>query len=58
MNNKPDVSVGDGFKFGLGFTLGSFVASFIILPIFACIGFVVLSLLGTGLAGILEGLVP
>jgi hypothetical protein len=36
MNNKPDVSVGDGFKFGLDFTPGSFVA------------WVVLSLSGEG----------
>jgi hypothetical protein len=48
------VSIGDGFKFGLGFTLGSAVASFIILPILACIGFVAMSLLGGGLAGLLR----
>jgi len=58
MNKKPIITIGDGFKLGLGFTLGAFVASFIILPVFACIGFVVLSLLGTGLAGLLEGLGP
>ena len=55
MNNKIVVSIGGGFKFGLGFTLGSFVASFIVLPIFACIGFIVMTLLGGSLAALLGG---
>jgi len=50
MNKKNAVSIGDGFRFGLGFTLGSFVASFVILPIFACIGLTVMALLGGSLA--------
>ncbi len=47
------VTVMDGFKFGMGFTLGSLVISFIILPIFACVGFLVMTVLGGSLAAIL-----
>jgi hypothetical protein len=54
VDNKVNVSIGSGFKFGLGFTLGSFVASVIILPALACIGFVVMSLLGGTLAALLQ----
>lgn len=53
MANKVTVSITDGFKFGLGFTLGSFVASLIILPAFACAGFIIMSILGTSLAALL-----
>jgi len=37
----------------VGFTLGSFVASFIILPVFARIGFIVMTLLGGSLAALM-----
>ncbi len=53
MNNKITVTIGDGFKFGLGFTLGSFVASFIILPVFACVAFLVMTMLGGSLAALM-----
>ncbi len=55
-NNKVDVSVGSGFKFGLGFTLGSFVASMIILPALACLGFLVTSVIGGGLAAMMQNM--
>ncbi|GAB4434084.1 MAG: hypothetical protein Kow0031_15760 [Anaerolineae bacterium] len=56
MNSKP--TVGDGFKFGLGFTFGSFVASVILIPIFVCGGFVVMTLLGGTLGALLGSVGP
>jgi hypothetical protein len=56
MTTKP--TVGDGFKFGLGFTLGSFVASVIILPALACLGFVVMTVLGGTLGALLNSVGP
>lgn len=56
MNNKPIVTIGAGFKFGLGFTLGSFVASVIILPALACLGFIAMSVLGGTLTALLNNL--
>ncbi len=55
MDNKVTVTIFDGFKFGLGFTLGSMVASFIILPVFACIGFIIMTLLGGSMAALFGG---
>ena len=55
MSSKVTVSITDGFKFGLGFTLGSFVASVIVLPVFACIGFLIITLLGGSLAALWGG---
>ena len=52
--NKVSLGIGEGFKFGLGFALGWFVASFIVLPIFACIGFLVLTLLGGSLGALMN----
>jgi len=53
--NKLNISVGDGFKLGLGFTLGSVVASVILIPALACGGFVVMTLLGGTLSALLGG---
>lgn len=53
-SNKITISFGESFKFGLGFTLGSFVASFIILPILACIGFLVITVLGGSLGALMH----
>jgi len=58
MNNKINVTVGDGFKLGLGFTLGSFVASVILIPVFACGGFVLMTLLGGTLSALLGNFGP
>ncbi|MCA9730578.1 hypothetical protein KC799_00515 [candidate division KSB1 bacterium] len=54
MTNQTKVSVSDGFKFGLGFTLGSFVASAIILPALACLGFLILTLVGSSLGALMN----
>ena len=54
MSNQTKVSIGDGFKFGLGFTLGSFVASVVILPALGCMGFIVLSLVGGSLGALMN----
>lgn len=53
---KRSITVGDGFKFGIGFTLGSLVASLILIPIFACIGFAVMTVLGGSLAALMESM--
>jgi hypothetical protein len=58
MNGKANVTVVDGFKFGLGFTLGSFVASLILIPVFICGGFVLMTLLGGTLGALLSGFGP
>jgi len=42
-----------GFKFGLAATLGSFVASVIILPAISCMLFIIVSITGGGLMSIL-----
>jgi hypothetical protein len=55
-SSYSSVSVGDGFRFGVGFTLGSLVASLVIVPVFACIGFVAMSLLGGSLAALLNNI--
>lgn len=51
---KVLLGVGEGFRFGLGFALGWFVVSLIIMPIFACIGFLLLTLLGGSLGALLS----
>ncbi len=53
---KVSIGIGEGFKFGLGFTLGSFVASVIILPVLACLGFLILTLIGGSLGALLNNL--
>ena len=58
MDNKISISIGDGFKFGLGFTLGSFVASIVLIPVLACGGFVLMTLLGGTLTALLGSLGP
>lgn len=52
--SEKALTVGDGIRFGIGFTLGSLVASLILIPIFACIGFVIMTALGGSLAALLE----
>jgi len=42
-----------GFKFGLAATLGSFVASVIVLPVVSCLLFIIISITGGGLMSIL-----
>jgi hypothetical protein len=52
MSNKVNVSIGDGF------TLGSFVASLILIPAIACGGFVLMTVLGGTLSALLNGIGP
>ncbi len=56
MNNNINVTVGDGFKLGLGFTLGSFVASIIVVPAILCGGFILTTILGGTMGALLNNL--
>jgi hypothetical protein len=54
MQKKSNLGVGDGFRFGVGFTLGSLFVSFILTSVFACAGFLFTTLLGGSLLSVLS----